>query len=177
MPKHLKKLSEEVVHENPWWTYKHDTYTKPNDEPGDYYYVEKSDAVVIIPILDENRIGLVVQYRYLSERLSTEFPAGAANSDSLLEGAQRELLEETGFSAEKWVNIGSFYPTNGIVKQKAHVFLAYVHAQTDQQLDDTEEIDVVTRRPDEIEQMIQRNEITDGFTLSAWSLVRHYFVS
>lgn len=178
MPKHLKKITEETIHENPWWTYKHDTYEKPNGEVGDYYYASLKDAVVIIPILADNRIGLVIQYRYLSERTSTEFPCGGSEgSESILEAAQKELLEETGYTAEKWVNIGSFYPSNGLVKQEAQVFLAYVTAQGEQDLDDTEEMDVITRRPDEIEEMIQRNEIRDGFSLSAWSLVRHYFVA
>lgn len=178
MPKHLKQLSEEVLDANPYWTYKHDTYEKPNGEVGNYWYGECPGTVLIVPILPNESVVLTLQYRYLTERQSVEFPAGKVQPDiSLLDSAKKELLEETGCVAEKWVSIGAFEETNGVLKSTTHVFLAYVDGQVEQVLDDTEEIDVLHRRPDELQQMIERNEITDGLSLAAWSLVRHYFIA
>ncbi|KKS52369.1 MAG: hypothetical protein UV82_C0011G0016 [Candidatus Magasanikbacteria bacterium GW2011_GWD2_43_18] len=176
MPKHLKKISEEVIHENPWTQYKHDTYEKPNGEEGNYYYLETRGSSCIVPVMPDGRIVLVLQHRYLSDKQSIELPSGKIQAGSTaLESAQRELLEETGWEAEEWVKVGEFNPSNGYLKTTAHVFLAQVTEQKEQQLDDTEEIDVLYRRPDEFEDMIKRGDISDGYTMAAWSLVRHRF--
>lgn len=178
MPKHLKKINEELMHQNPWWTYKHDIYEKPNGEEGEYWYGEKPIAVMIVPLLPDGKIGLTLQHRYLSEKQSIEFPSGGIIEDTpLLDAAKRELYEETGFSAEDWINIGEFGSLPGFFKAKTTVFIAKVSGQGEQELDDTEEIELVYRRPDEFQDMVERNEIWDSQTLAAWSLVRHYFVA
>lgn len=177
MPKHLKKLSEEVLHENPWYTYNHDTYEKPNGEEGHYYYTQTTGVSFIVPVMQDGRILLALQYRYLKEKQSIEFPAGSIGpEDSPLEGAKRELLEETGCTATEWMKIGTFEPANGYAKDTTHAFIAYVDAQGEQVLDDTEEIELLYRRPDEIEDMIRRGDIWDGQTLATWALVRHRFL-
>jgi len=177
MPKHLKKLSEEILHENPWWKYKHDTYEKPNGETGDYYYGETPSVVMIIPVLEEERIVLTLQHRYLVDKQSIEFPAGGIKPDiTALDAAKQELLEETGCIAREMVKMGTFEPANGFVKDECHVFLAHVASQGSQHLDDTEEIELLYRRPEEIDEMIRKNEIWDGETMAAWALVHHYFL-
>ena len=175
--KHLKKISEETIHQNPWWTYKHDKYEKPNGEEGDYYYCETPGNVMIIPVLNDGSLVLTLQQRYLREKQSIEFPCGGLLQDgSLLDAAKRELLEETGCTADEFIKIGEFEGVNGLVKDMCHVFLAYVDSQGEQQLDDTEEIEVLYRRPDEIDVMIRKNEIWDGQTLAAWALCHHEFL-
>ena len=177
MPKHLKKLSEEIIHENPWWKYKHDTYEKPNGEVGDYYYGESSGNAMIVPILRDGRIVLTLQYRYLREKESIEFPCGGIEmGQSALETAKRELFEETGCIADEYIKIGEFEGLNGFHKDKSHVFLAYVEEQKEQDLDDSEEIEVIYRRPDEIDEMIRKNEIWDGQTMATWAMVYQQFL-
>jgi len=177
MPRHLKKMSEEVIHENPWSVYKHDVYEKPDGSEGNYYYLETQGSVCIVPVLPDGRIVLVLQHRYLAEKQSIELPSGKIKEGtSALESAQRELLEETGWKATDWIKAGEFSPSNGYLKTTAHVFIAQTTDQQEQQLDDTEEIDVLYRRPDEFEDMITRGDISDGYTIAAWSLVRHRFL-
>ncbi|MBT4120726.1 MAG: NUDIX hydrolase [Candidatus Magasanikbacteria bacterium] len=177
MPKHLKKISEETIHKNPWWIYKHDKYEKPNGEEGDYYYGETPGNAMVVPVLDDGRIVLVLQQRYLREKQSIEFPCGGIfEGQGVLDAAKRELLEETGYVADEYIKIGEFEGLNGLVKDMCHVFLAYVTEQEAQQLDDTEEIEVMYRRPDEIDTMIRKNEIWDGQTLAAWAMVHHNFL-
>jgi ADP-ribose pyrophosphatase len=120
---------------------------------------------------------LVLQYRYLKEKQSIEFPAGGIGiAESPLDGAKQELLEETGCTADDWYSVGTFEPANGLLRDTTHVFVAHVVGQGDQQLDDTEDIEILYRRPDEIEDMVRRGDIWDGQTLATWAMVRHRFL-
>lgn len=175
--KHLKKISEEIIHENPWWKYKHDKYEMPNGKEGDYYYGETNGNAMIIPVLDDGRIILILQHRYLEEKQSIEFPCGGIKDDiNILDGAKMELAEETGCIAREFSKVGEFQPANGLFKDKTHVYIAQIDQCGKQQLDDSEEIEVMYRRPDEIDHMIRKNEIWDGQTLATWALAHHYFL-
>jgi len=177
MPKHLKKLSEEILHENGWWRYKHDRYEKPNGKEGDYYYGETHGVVMIVPVLEDGRIVLTLQHRYLIDKQSIEFPAGGIKPGvTAPEAASQELLEETGCVAREMIKMGTFEPSNGFVKDECHVFLAYIASQGQQHLDDTEEIELLYRRPEEIDEMIKKNEIWDGQTMATWALTYYHFL-
>ena len=178
MPKHLKKLSEEVLHQNPWWTYKHDTYEKPNGETGDYYYAVLPGNSIIIPVLSDGRLILTLQYRYITEKMSIEFPCGGRHDTeaTALDTAKAELLEETGFTAHEFIHIGTFQALNGVVDDESHVFLAHIQEQGAPQPDDTEEIEILYRKPEEVDEMIQSNEIWDGQTMAAWAMAHHHFL-
>ena len=115
MPKHLKKFSEEIIHKNPWWTYKHDKYEKPNGEEGDYYYGETLGNAMIVPVLDDGRLVLTLQQRYLREKQSIEFPCGGLiEGQTFLEVAKRELLEETGYIADEFPELPTINESSSI---------------------------------------------------------------
>ncbi len=177
MPKHLKKLSEESLHKNPWWEYKHDTYELPNGETGDYYYAQFSGMCITVPVLEDGRIVLCLQHRYLAGKQSIEFPGGGIIADmDLTENARRELYEETGCIADHMLKVGVFEPANGYAKDTTHVFIAQVaEMRALPEADAAEEFEVLIRRPDEIDRMVRNNEIWDGETLAVWAMVRHHF--
>lgn len=177
MPRRLKKLSEEVLHQNPWNVYKHDTYELPNGEVGNYYYVETPGVGMVVPRMLDGRVLLVLQYRYLEDKQSIEFPAGGLKGNEPLEGTKRELLEETGCVGENWAKLGEFESCSGLLKDRAHVFVCDVVEQQAPQLDKTEQIELLYRRPREIDEMIQKNDIWDGQSLAAWALARQYFLN
>lgn len=177
MNKHLKKISEEILQENPWWKYKHDVYEKPNGESSDYFYGETPGFVMIVPVLEDGRLVLIRQYRYLEDKECIGFPGdGIKQGVAPLEAAKMELAEETGYVAQEFIKIGMFQPSPGFVKDLSHVFLAEVEELTQQNLDDTEQIEVLLRRPDEVDEMVRKNEIWDGQTLAAWAMVHHEFL-
>jgi len=177
MPKHLKKISEETLYKTNWSTYKHDRYIKPNGEEGDYFYSEPMPSVMIVPVLPDGKIVLVLQNRYLFDKQSIEFPAGKAKQgQTIIEAAKAELQEETGYTADEIVNLGVFAYAPAEIKSLCNVYLAQVSTQGNQMLDDTEDMDVLYRRPDEIEEMIKNNEIWNGLTMAVWSLVRHHLI-
>ena len=178
MPKRLKKLSEEVVHANdPWFIYKHDTYELPNGGVGNYYYIETPGVAIVVPKMADGRIAMALQYRYLEDKQCISFPGGGIKEGDALEGAKRELFEETGCIADHWVKIGEFEPSTGLLKDKVHLFMCDVVEQRDAQNDETEQIEVIYRRPEEIEEMIMRNDIWDGQSIAAWAMVRHHLLT
>ncbi len=87
-------------------------------------------AVGIVAITDSGDVVLVEQYRPPVERNIVELPAGlsgdisGAEDEALLEAAQRELLEETGYTATKWVELGNGYSSPGLTDETIVLFLA-----------------------------------------------------
>src|SRR5208283_655228 len=73
---HWKKLTSKIVHKNPWWNYHLDSFQIPNGVKGEYHYVHTEGSSLIIPVIDNGKIILVNQYRYLRDRESIEFPCG-----------------------------------------------------------------------------------------------------
>jgi len=82
-------------------------------------------AVVILPILDDGRICLIRNYRPSVSQTLIELPAGTREqAESPLATAQRELLEETGFLAEEFQLLSTFYVSPGILDEQMHLFVA-----------------------------------------------------
>lgn len=172
-----KRLHSEIIHQNPFLAYKHDVFETGQGVKGDYYYISKNGSALVIPILADGQVVMVKNYRYLFDRWSLEFPGGVAKDGQSHEQAARdELREETGLVAEELINIGEFAPINGLADEICRVFLARQLTQKKSQPDATEELEVVIRRLDEIEDLVRRNEIWDGVTLAAWAIVRPHLL-
>lgn len=175
MPKRLKKVTEEIMHQNPWWIYMHDRYIMPNGKEGDYFYAKTKGGAMIIPVLPDGRVVLTLQHRYLVDKLSIEFPAGSSEKDAGMEDvARRELQEETGYLAKDMVKLASFEPANGFTVDTVHVFLAQVEEQHNQKLDESEDIEILYRRIDEVDRMIQQGDIWCGQSIAAWFFAKQY---
>src|SRR3989344_6151244 len=140
----FKIISSEIIDENPWWKYKHDKYRSLSGEEGDYYYGECSGAAMVVPVLDDGRLVLINQYRYLSDRFNVEFPCGGIDvNESPTVAAERELLEETGFKVNELVSIGCFESSRTFLKDRIHIFVATnVEKTIEQNLERTEVIEV-----------------------------------
>ncbi len=127
--------------------------------------------------MDDGKIILVNQYRYLRDRESVEFPCGGVKpGHSYEEMARLELEEETGYVAQSWMIAGEFNPFNGATDEMCKVFIArglsYVKAKPEA----TEEFEILRLVPEELEGMIADKKIWDGMTLAAWLLVRKQFI-
>jgi ADP-ribose pyrophosphatase len=171
------KQASETKFTNKWWSYKVDKYLFPNGRQGEYHYAFTWGSVFIVPVTDEGKILMVNQYRYLNDRFSIEFPGGGVKTENGHDmQAQKELVEETGFKGD--LNYaGEFNPYNGVTNEICKVYIAKNLTPSDEfAKDESEEFEIMSYTPVEIEKMISTNEIYDGMSLASWSLVRKYFL-
>ena len=170
----IKKISSEIAQKNPYWEYKCDKFLLSSGAVKDYYYGETTGNVIIIPILDDSRLVLVRQYRYLDEKNGVEFPGGGIQAgESPAEAAARELLEESGYKTDNLIKVGSFEPCVGLLKDQSHIFIANELTEVQPpQSDEMENTEVILRRVDEFENMIKQGEIWNGQVLAAWAIAR-----
>lgn len=177
MLKKLKTISQEIIHENPWWKLRHDRYEMPNGKESDYFFGVTPGSVMIVPVMPDGRIIMVVQYRYINQKQSTEFPCGGRKEgEDFSVAVTRELLEETGCTADEVIEVGRFQPSNGLLDDEMHVYLAHINQCGEVQPEEDEEFEVMYRRPDEIDEMIERGDIWCGETLAAWAMVRNKLI-
>lgn len=168
-----RKLSQKELFKNPWWVYRQDTFALPNGEVSDYFYVHTNGSSMIIPVLDDGRIVMVRQYRYLTDEESLEFPCGGvkAGSDYALTAAA-ELEEEAGYKAAELKNVGQFNPFNGITNEICRVYVARGLTQVGSKPEATEEFEHLLLNPSEIDERIRSGEIWDGMSIAAWFIGR-----
>jgi ADP-ribose pyrophosphatase len=82
-------------------------------------------AVVILPVVDQDHICLLRNYRFVIGETLWELPAGTLEPNEALEhAARRELLEETGYGAARWRSLGYLYASPGVLDEKLHLFVA-----------------------------------------------------
>ncbi len=100
---------------------------------GDWEFVTrntKKPAVGIVAVTNDGKVVLVEQHRPPVGRRVVELPAGlsgdiaGAEDEALLEAAKRELLEETGYVAAKWAELGNGYTSPGLTDESVVLFLA-----------------------------------------------------
>lgn len=92
---------------------------------GDFYVLDAPEWINIIGITKEKEIILVEQYRYGIEEPTLEIPGGMVDEgEEPLEGAKREMLEETGYRSDKWSSLGRVSSNPAIMTNFTHMYLA-----------------------------------------------------
>ncbi len=133
-----------------------------------YTFVKFRSSVVIVAITNTNKVLLVKQYRAPLQKEILEIPAGGKDKgdETALQTAKRELLEETGYSAKTWIELGRFSMEPNIVTTQPVVFLC-VGATCKSQLKIEEKIKHKEYSWEEIEELIKKKQLTDSFTIAA----------
>src|SRR5512136_2000162 len=135
--------------------------------------VENSGAVAMLALDDQQRVVLVKQYRHAVRGLVIEIPAGKLDGDEdPLDGAARELREETGFRAGRYERLGSFYPAPAWSTEFVYLYLATQLNPGPTQLEADEAIEMWQVALDDAIEMIQSGAIVDGKTVAALLLAR-----
>jgi len=170
-------ISSETMVEGSLLTLKRDLVKLPNGNLSHREYVFHPGAVVVVPVLANGSIVLERQYRYPLHQEFIELPAGKIDPDEdVLRTGQRELLEETGYTADEWVKLGLLHPCIGYSNEVIHVYLARNLSLGDHQRDEDETLEVFELEFEECLAMIGRGEITDGKTIVALYMAEKYLV-
>jgi ADP-ribose pyrophosphatase len=159
-----------------------DTVRLPDGNEAFREYVIHPGAVMVVAELPDGRLVLERQFRYPVQSVMVEFPAGKLDpgEDSLV-CAQRELLEETGYTARQWARAGVLHPVISYSTEFIDIWFARDLTAGQRQLDAGEFLDVFSASTDELLQWCRDGRITDAKTLTgvlwlqnlrsgAWSL-------
>ena len=167
-----------IVYESPWRYMLVDLVRNPAGKLFAYERVVpvKTGGVAVLPVYQDG-IVLIRTYRHSVQRWRWEIPRGFGSGVSVFQNAIKELFEETGIepSAVNLVRLGKVDPDSGLTADQVDVFLAEIQEFNISLAgkEDTESISHVRFFPTEgINRMIASGEITDGFTLSAFTLWR-----
>lgn len=165
-----KLLSSEYICNAPWATLRRDTCELPNGMINDHYYVlEYPNWVNMVGITEDNKLIVIKQYRHAAQEIILEIPAGTIEEgEAPHAAAEREMLEETGYAFSKIERIADLYGNPATSKNITHTYLMQGGKKVQEQnLDDTEEIEVFLVSIDDAKQLLLDNKFGQALQASA----------
>lgn len=127
--------------------------------------VEHPGGCAVAALTGNNELLMVRQYRYAYQQTVLEIPAGKLEAgEKPFETMKRELLEETGCTANEFAYLGCCYPTPGYTNEKLHIWACRISGTGTQHLDPGEYLEVVKMPLEQAVEMVMSNEIRDAKT-------------
>jgi ADP-ribose pyrophosphatase len=153
-----------------------DKVSLPNGEESVHSYLQFENGVCILPITDDHQVLCTKQYRHPFKGVQWELPTGTMNQTdaSPLEAAKRELEKETGYVAEHWLDLGSYYPSPGSTSEEFFLFAAAGLRATDLQMEASEPVAELEKiSMDRLKALITDGEFNHGAGLA--TVLRYKF--
>jgi 8-oxo-dGTP pyrophosphatase MutT (NUDIX family) len=158
-----KTINSRLVFDNPWCRVRQDEVELPNGAIIDDYFVNvRPDIVLVLAVTQNREIVFVRQYRHGIGQILLELPGGSLDSqtENSLTAAARELEEETGYVAEQMVQLATLYDNPVKDTNKIYLILAEpAHPSGRQQLDVTEDVEIVLIPVEDVLERISTGEI------------------
>ena len=165
-----KTIESEYIIRRPWLTARRDRVELPDGRiHPEYYVLEYPDWVNVIAETTEGKYILVEQYRHGRGEVGFELPAGCVEpGEEPIEGAKRELLEETGFGGGEWELIATMSPNPSTSANTCYAFVArgVERLNQEQHLDSTEDIAVHEVDRDTLYNMLAGGEIMQAMMVA-----------
>jgi ADP-ribose pyrophosphatase len=156
-----------TLHEGRIFSLVTENVTLENGVTIDLDIIHHPGASAIVPLTENKTLLMIRQYRHAVGDFIWEIPAGTLDANETpLECAKRELIEETGFSANNWQKLGETTPLPGYSDERIHIFRATDLSPARQNLDKDEILHVHEVRFDNAVKMVQKGEIEDAKTIS-----------
>lgn len=148
--------------------YRFDNVELPNGKVFEATALEFRAWASVLALTKKQEVVLVKQYRHGAQNVVWEFPGGVVeDGEDPLDGVRRELLEETGFTTSKIIEVGNFYANPALQTNLMYGYLAYDAEKTDvQKFDEFEDIEVHLVPLDELIAMTKRGEFLSGLQVA-----------
>ncbi len=170
-------LDSRISYQGPLFRVHHDHILEPGGREAHRDVIRHNGSVVILavdPGQGKNKhkkdpwVVIERQYRYAAGQFLWELPAGKLDpGEDPLDGARRELAEETGYTASRWSSLVYYFPSPGFLGEGMHIFLAEGLIAGDPHPEEDEKIDFRLVRLSELLDRIDKGSIVDGKTLVA----------
>jgi len=153
----------------------HVRFERPDSDGSEWFYVVNSpDWINIIAMDCDEQVLMVRQYRFGIEDFTLEIPGGLCDSgETPLESARRELLEETGFEADRWDELGWVHPNPPVQNNRCYTFLAReLRRVSEPSPDPNEAFEQHVIPLAEVSRLIGEQRITHALVLAAFERYR-----
>ncbi|MDD3168470.1 MAG: NUDIX hydrolase [Eubacteriales bacterium] len=172
-----KTISSEMIYEGRILNLRKDKVHVKDNQTSYREIVEHNGGVALAAVTPEGKMVMVRQYRKAAEKAILEVPAGKIEKgeDHRLT-AERELKEETGYSAGKIEYITSFYSSIGYSTEVIYLYIATELTPGETDFDDNESIDILELELTKLKEMVLSGEIEDAKTIVAILLVESYIM-
>lgn len=146
-----------------------DTVQLPNGKCAVRETIRHIGAVAIVPMTEDGKVIVERQFRYPIAQVITEIPAGKLDhkEEDRLAAAKRELEEETGLIADKWQELGDYYPAAAYCDERITMYLAEGLREGVRNLDEDEFLNIEAVDLEELVEEIMQGKIIDGKTQAA----------
>ena len=163
-----KTVNKNYIYKGKILNLRRDDAVLPNGRACVREIVEHAGGVTVAALTDDDELIFVRQFRYPYMKVLLELPAGKLEKgEDPLESGKRELLEETGCTAEEYISLGEFYPSCGYTDEVIYLYLAKGLKFGAQSLDEDEFLNVEKIPLEKAVKMVMSNEIKDGKTQAA----------
>ena len=165
--KNWQVINKIVTSENPWFRVMESRVTMPDGRETTYHTLDFIKSAVGVVARRPGEILLIRQYRFIIDEFVWAIPSGGAEKgEDLAIAAERELLEETGYRAERITRIHSYYSSYGCGNQMFHLYQAEELSSERKPFDLNEVLEVKWFSEDEVKRMIFEEQIVDGLSLT-----------
>ena len=145
--------------------------TLPNGVTLDMEIIRHPGAAAIVPVMADQQVLLIKQYRHAVDGFIWEIPAGTLDTgETPRRCAERELIEETGYSARRLEKMAEITPLPAYSDERIHLYLATGLDRADQDLDADELLYVHSVKLSQAMEMIAEGEIQDAKTIAGLNL-------
>nr|WP_297357424.1 NUDIX hydrolase [uncultured Caldimonas sp.] len=161
-----RRLESRQVYKGHFLDVRRDRVGLPDGSEAHREYIVHPGAVMVVPILDDDRLVLERQYRYPLARVMVEFPAGKLDpGEPGRTCAERELLEETGYRATEWAHAGTLHNAIAYSDEGIQIWFARGLSPGETQLDEGEFLEVFTATAEELDGWVRDGKVTDAKTM------------